>query len=93
MNNDITHLRKKIDLLDDEIASLLSIRFKICKQIGRIKKQNNTSKSSYVDHQREAQIFNRLLQTTDCKKEQHTIHRIFETIFSTSIELQTRDEA
>jgi len=40
MNQEIENLRKRIDEINDNILKLLSEREKICKEMGKIKKQN-----------------------------------------------------
>ena len=88
MNNDIAHLREKIDTLDNEISKLLIQRLNTCKQVGKIKSQSSTKKVNYKDQQREDDIINRLTPFTTCQHNKKALINIFQSIFTESLDLQ-----
>jgi len=44
---EIIKLRKKLDLLDNDLSAVLIKRIKVAKKIGTIKKQNNIEKKRF----------------------------------------------
>ncbi|MBE3117034.1 chorismate mutase [Candidatus Bathyarchaeota archaeon] len=55
--DDIQHLRRRIDEIDDQILAALSERIKICKAIGDVKKKQGLA---IKDPDRENQVFKRI---------------------------------
>ena len=55
--NDIQHLRRRIDEIDNQILKALSERSKICKAIGDVKKKQGLA---IKDPDRENQVFKRI---------------------------------
>lgn len=55
--DDIQHLRRRIDEIDDQILAALSERTKICKAIGDVKKKQSLA---IKDPNRENEVFKRI---------------------------------
>jgi len=73
---EIIKLRKKLDLLDNDLSAVLIKRIKVAKKIGTIKKQNNIEKK---DLEREKNIITRLQSNT---KQDELIKKVYKVIFN-----------
>ena len=83
---EIKDLRKSIDALDDEIASLYVKRMEIAKQIGEYKV---TNKLCVGDANREREIINRVTKNMPNDIKLYG-KQMFESLFNTSKAYQTR---
>lgn len=79
----IKDLRQQIDILDDELMSLLNRRYDISERIGEIK---SNSKKDVLDQKREIDVLNK------AKKYDHSqqIELVYKTIMSESKNIQRR---
>ncbi len=82
-NEELETLRKKINLIDDEILTLLSNRSEIVLQIGKHKNEEKV-----VDLNREQKILDRLLTNSKGLYSKDTIVRLWREIFQSSERLQ-----
>ena len=82
-NEELETLRNKINLIDDEIISLLSNRSEIVIQIAKYKKEDNV-----VDLDREQKILDRLINNSKGFYSKDTIVRLWREIFQSSEKLQ-----
>lgn len=84
----LTHLRKQIDLLDDELMAVLEKRMQIAEEIGRFKKQN---KITIFQQVRWSEIIgNRLTEAVEKKLSEEFIDKMFRAIHQESINKQNR---
>lgn len=79
--DDLNQLRRKIDVLDSKIMTLLEERFDISVKVGNYKKLNNTP---ILNTNRETEILNKISKLS-FKKE---IKAVYETLLSESKSLQ-----
>ena len=82
-NEDLDTLRNKINLIDDEILTLLSNRSEIVLEIGKYK-----NKETVVDLDREQKILDRLIKKSKGSYSKDTIVRLWREIFQSSEKLQ-----
>ncbi len=82
-NKELETLRNKINLIDDEILSLLSNRSEIVLQIGKHKKEEKV-----IDLEREQKVLDRLLIKSKGLYPKDTIVRLWREIFQSSEKLQ-----
>ncbi len=82
-HEELETLRNKINLIDDEIISLLSNRSEIVIQIAKYKKEDNV-----VDLDREQKILDRLVNNSKGFYSKDTIVRLWREIFQSSEKLQ-----
>ncbi len=80
----LDYYRKKIDVIDKSIAKLISLRFKLIKQISNYKKIN---KIDVIDKKRELQVLNNIKKYSDIKHKK-VISKIYNTIIDYSKKLQ-----
>ncbi|MBT3395287.1 chorismate mutase [archaeon] len=73
---EIIKLRKKLDLLDNKLSSILTKRIGVANKIATIKKQNNIEKK---DLGREKEIITRLQSKTE---QSDLIKKIYKIIFN-----------
>ena len=83
-NSDLKRLRKSIDLLDDQLLSLIVSRSSIVEKIAKIKKNAKNVK----DENRETKILKRLLSLHKGNFSKDSVVRIWREIFDTSINIQ-----
>jgi len=82
----LNHLRQTINGIDDSILNLINKRLAIAKEIGDIKKEQNT----YVyDKIRENEIMERLTSLNTGPLKSQALHQIFTNIISAAREIQT----
>ncbi|RJP95163.1 MAG: prephenate dehydratase [Desulfobacteraceae bacterium] len=82
----MNHLRQTINGIDETVLSLINKRLLVAKEIGEIKKEQNT----YVyDKIRENEIMDRLAQLNTGPLKAQALHQIFTNIISASREIQT----
>mgnify|MGYP001330767953 CR=1 FL=1 len=84
---DIDKLRKKIDLIDNDILKLLNKRSVIATKIGKIKKKHGKSKN-YFRPERQINILRRLIKTKNNTLETSFIINLWKTIFFFQTKLQ-----
>lgn len=83
---DLERLRKKVDVIDDEIVGLLGKRQMIVKSIGEIKKRNRKNILSTV---RERQILERIMLKGEKNHfDLEFLDRIYRVIFNNSRKVQ-----
>ena len=82
-NEELEALREKINLIDDDILTLLSNRSEIVLQIGKHKNEEKV-----VDLDREQKVLNRLLAKSKGLYSKDTIVRLWREIFQSSEKLQ-----
>lgn len=82
---ELNELRNKLDVIDDQIASLYGERMKIVEQVCLAKKQSGKAVN---DPEREKKILLRVADKVDEDKQVY-LKRVFESIFETSKALQT----
>jgi chorismate mutase/prephenate dehydratase len=87
MNKEMDELRSSIDLIDNDIAKLLSKRAELSRQVGRIKHENGIKTYS---PEREREIIDRLETLIEPPLERGMMEAVFNTIFSVSRSLQAR---
>ena len=81
---DIDECRKEIDEIDSKILRLIGGRFEVCKEIGKIKKENSIS---LRDKNRERQVID--MQIANNKNlSPDFVRNLFGVIFKESIKLQ-----
>ncbi len=82
---ELNEIRNRLDVIDDQIASLYGQRMKLVEQVCEAKKQSGKAVN---DPEREKKI---LLRVADMVEEDKQVYlkRVFETIFETSKALQT----
>ncbi len=85
---EIEDLRDRINLIDDEILTLLSNRSKIVLQIGKHKNEDKV-----IDPDREKKILDRLLSKSKGLYSKDTIVRLWREIFQSSEKLQKVNES
>jgi len=78
-------LRKKIDLLDQKIISLLNLRATATKDIGKIK--INSGKSIYVP-ERETQVLNRIANLNKGPLKKSALEAIYREVMSVSLAME-----
>jgi chorismate mutase/prephenate dehydratase len=84
-NKELENLRKKVDIIDDEIISLLSKRQALVRLIGEAKRRNSIKISS---PERELQILERILLKAKKNVDLEFIHQIYRIIFKNSRKVQ-----
>lgn len=100
MSSDLIVLRKKIDLIDDQIIYLLDQRFKLSKEVGLLKKKeknlcndnsiDNLFLSNIHDSKREIDIINRLfLKQHSLSFDELSI--VYNSIFTISKNIQNKN--
>ena len=82
---DLTEIRTKLDVIDDEIAVLYGERMKLIEKVSETKKQSGKAVN---DPDREKKILLRVTDKVDEDKQVY-LKRVFETIFETSKAYQT----
>ena len=82
---DLTEIRTKLDVIDDEIAALYGERMKLIEKVSEAKKQSGKAVN---DPDREKKILLRVTDKVDEDKQVY-LKRVFETIFETSKAYQT----
>ena len=82
---DLTEIRTKLDVIDDEIAVLYGERMKLIEKVSEAKKQSGKAVN---DPDREKKILLRVTDKVDEDKQVY-LKRVFETIFETSKAYQT----
>ena len=82
-NEELEFLREKINLIDDEILTLLSNRSEIVLQIGKHKNEKEV-----LDLEREQKILDRLITKSKGAYSKDTIIRLWREIFQSSERLQ-----
>ncbi len=82
----LDHLRQNINGIDETILTLINKRLLIAKEIGGIKKEQNTF---VYDKIRENEIMDRLTQRNAGPLKSQALHQIFTNIISASREIQT----
>lgn len=82
---ELNELRNKLDIIDDQIATLYGERMKIVEQVCDAKKQSGKAVN---DPEREKKILLRVADKVDEDKQVY-LKRVFESIFETSKALQT----
>ena len=87
MKKDITHIRKEIDSIDDELIRLLHRRCEFSVEMGRLKE---TSNKNPHDPYREAAVIERLATGIRPPLNKAMVERIFTDIFSISRSLQAK---
>lgn len=80
----LDYYRKKIDVIDKSIAKLISLRFKLIKQIANYKKIN---KIKIFDKKREMQVLKNVKKYSN-KKHKKFVINIFKNIINYSKKLQ-----
>lgn len=83
-NEEITHLRAQIDLIDEKIVNLLNKRFLKCVKLAKIKKMAGRS---IIDLKRQRKILNRVKFLSNFKFK-YANYLIFFIIMSLSVNLQ-----
>lgn len=84
----LTHLRKQIDLLDDELMAVLEKRMRIAEEIGHFKKQN---KITIFQQKRWSEIIgNRLIEADEKNLSEEFIDKLFRAIHQESINKQNK---
>jgi chorismate mutase len=78
---DISHWRKRIDEIDEQLAQLLSERSHCVIEIGKIKRQKQLP---VYDPEREREILERLLRDNRGPLENEALKRLFERILDES---------
>jgi chorismate mutase len=78
---DISHWRKRIDEIDQQLAKLLSERSHCVIEIGKIKRQKQLP---VYDPEREKEILERLLRDNRGPLENEALKRLFERILDES---------
>ena len=78
---DISHWRKRIDEIDEQLAKLLSERSCCVIEIGKIKRQKQLP---VYDPEREKEILERLLRDNPGPLENEALKRLFERILDES---------
>jgi chorismate mutase len=78
---DISHWRKRIDEIDEQLAQLLSERSHCVIEIGKIKRQKQLP---VYDPEREKEILERLLRDNRGPLENEALKRLFERILDES---------
>ena len=78
-------LRKKVDLLDKKLISLLNLRATVTKAIGKIK--INTGKSIYVP-EREMQVLSRISSFNKGPLKKSALEAIYREVMSASLALE-----
>ena len=78
--------REKIDQIDKNIGALLNERLNACKEIGKLKKQEN---AEVTDASREQQVLENVSAAADSEEVRSAISGIYEKIFEESKKLQT----
>ena len=81
MSESLEGLRKKIDSIDDSIAKLYLERMDVAREIGDVKKQNQTE----IDApKRENDILYRVLKQANSEKQKAYLKQLYEYVFSMS---------
>ena len=84
MNKKLNNLRKEIDKIDDQIASLIISRQEVSKLIGLTKKESNIA---ILNSQREEELIKELVEKNP-KLNKKFIHKLWTEIMSNSRDLQ-----
>jgi len=88
MNQEIEDLRKKIDEINNEILSLLNKREKLCKEIGKIKKQGGLE---IIDKEREQEMLSELKEKAKkLNLDEDYIENLFKLIIENSRKIQEK---
>lgn len=92
MSESMNHMRKQIDLLDDNLLEILAERMKLCREIGHYKKENNIT---VVQQSRYNEMLNRrsregLLGGMDGNFIKHVFEAIHEESVRQQIEIMNR---
>ncbi|PLX91889.1 MAG: prephenate dehydratase [Desulfuromonas sp.] len=85
MAQDLTHLRDRIDSLDNQILELLNQRAEVVIEVGKAK--SGSQKQFYVPS-REKAIYDRLEQQNPGPFPTHAIRRVYREIISASLSLE-----
>ena len=85
MSDELSNYRKKIDRIDNKIVKLLSRRFSIAQDIGKIKMKASIDIN---DNLRERKIIERLSQLPNTTLSKDEIQLIYNNIFQISKETQ-----
>lgn len=85
MNQSLDELRQQIDSIDDQLLELLNHRMQIVKEVGKLKKTQNTV---IYRPEREKQIIERLQQKTAGLLNREALEAIFLEIFAASRNLE-----
>ncbi|MCH5167411.1 MAG: chorismate mutase [Erysipelotrichales bacterium] len=92
---EINILRNKIDICDKKIVDLIFDRLELCKQIGKIKKENNLN---VIDNNRWQNIIDKIIKLAKNKSNKETeedyvylIINIYNLIHETSCNLQKNE--
>ena len=81
----IDQLRNKIDAIDAEMIQLFESRMKIVKDIGELKKRNQ---SNVLDQNREAQVISKVVSRLQNKTLEPYVIQLFETLMRVSKDYQ-----
>ncbi len=87
MNPNLQQLRKRIDLLDNQIVSLLNRRLRLAQQVGNLKIQNG---GRIYDPQREQQLLRQLCSTQKGPMPSNELRFIYQRILKASRNHQKR---
>lgn len=82
----LIELRKKIDVIDEKLLELLTKRFQIAKEIGRIKKE---AKIKLRDKLREKEILDRAKNFS--KEYTNYLKDVYKAIIKNSLKIQHED--
>ncbi|HOJ85932.1 MAG: chorismate mutase [Elusimicrobiales bacterium] len=83
---EINKLRKKIDIIDSKISSLLLKRFETAKKIGEIKKKKNMP---VKDFKREKEVLNKISSKTETYGKE--LKEIYKKIIEKTREIQNEN--
>jgi chorismate mutase len=83
---EINKLRKKIDIIDSKISSLLLKRFETAKKIGEIKKKKNMP---VKDFKREKEVLNKISSKTEIYGKE--LKEIYKKIIEKTREIQNEN--
>jgi len=88
MNQEIENLRKKIDKINNELINLLAERQKLCKEIGKIKKQDGLK---IIDKEREQEMLSELKEKAKkLNLDEDYIENLFKLIIENSRKIQEK---
>ena len=82
----ITELRKKIDLIDEKLICLLKDRIDLCKHIGKIKEENGLA---IKDLRREDEVYLHIMsKALELRLDPQEVEAIFKKIVALSVSVQ-----
>jgi len=88
MNQEINNLRKKINEINNELINLLAERQKLCKEIGKIKKQEGLK---IIDKEREQEMLSELKEKAKkLNLDEEYIENLFKLIIENSRKSQEK---